>query len=99
MIKLIYEPPETEPLNSRFEEAGYDSSDFILSLGMFLIILIAIHLVYIFKKFGKMIFKRLKNNFFTKYLRTDNHYMSIVLRFFVEASIEIGITALICIKV
>lgn len=61
---------------------------------MFIFILLS----YAVKKIGKFLVSRLNSNPITRYLRSENHFKSTMLRFFVEGCIEIGIVAMICIK-
>lgn len=83
---------------SDYANAGYDSANFFLLLGP----IVPLILIFILSIPLKMLFKRLtKNcgeNCCTRRVRTEKVYMIVVLRFFLESCLEIGLSGLIVVQ-
>lgn len=81
--------------HSRFADAGYESTIFIELLGtLFLMVLLQIFLTILIIV-CKKIAKSCNENCFTRCLRKKVHYKIIVLRFFLEGCVELGLSAFI----
>ena len=82
---------------SRFEDAGYENSIFILLLGPIFFLILAFVAFVILKLLLQKATNRCSENFLTRKLRIDLPYMVIMTRFFLESCIEIGLSAMICV--
>lgn len=89
---------EPDPINENFEEAGYDTSNFILGLGLLFFVLIASTLLWLFKKLIEYIVKPCEDNCITIRVRSDNLTKVALLRFFNEGCIELSLVSMMAIK-
>ena len=88
---------EAPPFNTAFEEAGYDTSNFIIELGPIFIIGCSAIVFFVFR----IIILRLSkanSDFCLRRLVLQFYPQSIVLRYLIESCIEMGLVALISIK-
>lgn len=98
-INMIFNFDEniSEPLNDRFEEAGYDSTNFFILLGLVLFLIMGFViwniLILLLQKCTKNM-----NNCLTKRLRKKRRLRKTILIFLLESCSELSISAMICIK-
>ena len=98
-INMLFNLDESisEPLNDRFEEAGYDSTNFFILLGL------VFYLLMFFIIWNILILLMQKctrnmNNCLTKRLRKKRRVRKTILIFLLESCSELSISALICIR-
>ena len=80
---------------SKFAEAGYDSSNYWQLLGALFFIVLAFGVFTLCKLLCKRAFKSCKDNYLTRRLRRPNKYGVVLMRFLLEACLEIGLSAMI----
>ena len=82
-----------------FEEAGYESANFFLELGPLLLLIISFIIYVPFAKVCQVCArKRTKQNCLTKRWAQPLNLRPKIARFFIEAVIEMGLSALICLR-
>ena len=86
---------ETLPRNQLFEDAGYQSSNFIIELGPIFIIAIAATLFYICRVSLIRSTKKCGDNKFTRCISLKTSIKVVIVRFLIESCIELGLVALI----
>jgi len=86
---------ESGPLNPVFEEAGYDSSNFIIELGPLFLIICGSVAFYITRYFLVRSLRNCGDNFITRRLRKRLMLIAIIVRFLIEGCIELGLVAMI----
>lgn len=89
--------PSTEPFSESFEMLGYQTSNFFLEMGP-LMFLIMLFLVWApFRKLIQIVSMLCSDNFLTRRMKQATHFKMTVVRFLLEGSIEISLSAYICI--
>lgn len=89
---------KTKPFNEIFEAAGFESSTFTIELGMIFFIILFSVISILLKQILKLATMRCSKNWLTKRLRQPVNVMVIVVRFFMESCNELGLAALVTIK-
>ena len=82
---------------SVFEDAGFDSSNFIMLTGPVIILLLSFLLLVALKSLLKLVTKKCNENCLTKRLRRNVSFKAISLRFMMEACLDIGLSTVISI--
>ena len=88
---------ETESFSPTFEEAGMEGSNFILGIGPIFLSMVLFPIYVAVHQMTRYIFQgqtdsTIINNFIAK-----KKYKSIVIKFLMEGSLELGLTALVCV--
>ena len=86
---------ETDPISPIFEEAGYESSNFIIELGPIFLIICLSMLIFICKRLCTKVTENCRENCLTRRLRQRHNLVVIIVRFLIESCIEVGLVALI----
>lgn len=88
----------TEPFSAEFEDLGYETSNFFLEMGP-LMFLVMLFMAWVpIRKFLQLASLKCKENCLSRRMKQDPHFKMTILRFFLEGSIEINLSACICIK-
>lgn len=82
---------------SVFEDAGFDSSNFIILTGPVIILLLSFLLLMALKCLSKLVTSPCNENCLTRRLRSNVYLKAIGLRFLLEACLDIGLSAAISI--
>ena len=98
-INMLFNFDESisEPLNERFEEAGYDSTNFFILLGLVLYLILAFIIWNVLLLLMQKCTKNM-NNCLTKRLRKKRKIRKTMLVFLLESCSELSLSALICLK-
>ena len=85
---------------SKFAESGYDSSIFWLMLGPLFLMMVIFGIFVILKKIAKLVTRKCqaKQNCILKFIHKEIKYSLIITRFLLEGCLEIGLSAIICVK-
>ena len=87
------------PLNARFEEAGFESSNFLVELGPAFFVFLLLHLAIAVKVLLRFCFlgksqqccrlctNKKGENLCSKFLKSETNYKSLIMRFFLESCI------------
>ena len=86
---------ETEPFNEKFEEAGYESSTFIIEIGPILYLIIIYIIGILLRAVLKKVLKANSDNWCTRFIRKPRQYRVASIRFVLEGCIEMGLAAMI----
>ena len=89
------EDEEGEEDELKYEEAGFEGSNFFELIGPILIIAVVFFFYSVTKLSIKFCTRRCGNNFFTRFFRKRIEFSVIILRFFLEGCLEIGNCAMI----
>lgn len=89
---------ETEPLDAKFSDAGYESSNFIIELGPLFFIIMTSITFFLARLLMLYLIRPCGTNCMTKRLRQRLSIGVVVIRFMIEGCIELGLCALIAIK-
>lgn len=86
-------------LNPVFEEAGYESSNFIIELGPLFILICISTTIYLLRFLLLRVLRRWgSDNCCTRRLRFRLQLIAIIVRFLIESCIELGLVAMIATK-
>ena len=88
---------ETAAFNDHFSEMGYESSTFFLSLGLIMLTIMVFAVWVVIRKLLQRIVRKCSDNRLTMRLKSPTSFMQTVLIFIIEASIELSLSALVCI--
>ena len=80
---------------SSYADAGYESTNFVLNLSPLLMIVLAYLVYLIVKKLLQISTKCCSANCLTRFLRQDNLYSIVIVRFLLESCLEICLSAMI----
>ena len=80
---------------SSYADAGYESTNFVLNLSPLLMIVLAYLVYLIVKKLLQVSTKCCSANCLTRFLRQDNMYSIVIVRFLLESCLEICLSAMI----
>lgn len=98
-INWIFDFPHTDPLNERFNRAGYESSNFFIELGPFFFIISVFFLIILPLRF--LMIKALTclpdSSYIKRKLTRNVQIKMTVLRFLLEGCIELGISYMLCV--
>ena len=98
LIDIMFNFREVEPFNTTFEEAGYDSTNFFIAMGpLFFIIIIYLTWMPIRKLIQWCGKKTTGGNCLTRWMRQESNFKLVIVRFFFEGCVELGLSTLICI--
>ena len=107
LFQGIFSFRETDPFFTRtfingeekssYADAGYESTNFVLNLSPLLMIVLAYIVYLIVKKLLQLSTKCCSANCLTRFLRQDNLYSIVIVRFLLESALEVGLSALITI--
>ena len=98
LFDIMFKFRETEPINTTFEEAGYDSTNFIVEVGpLFFLILIYLTWMPIRKLIQWCGKKTTGRNCLTRWMRRESNFKLVIVRFFFEGCVELSLSTLICI--
>ena len=89
---------DLSPFCMLFEEAGYDTSNFIIELGSVFFIIIGTVLYFGGKALLKIAVRNCEENWIVRKIRGQIHYTAGVIRFFLEGCLELGFIAMLCVK-
>lgn len=102
ILDLMFDVRSTRPFltkeddsNTRFADAGYESSNFIYLIGPLFIAILAWLAYVVFILFSRLLSKPCKENCFTRRVRRSIQSKIVIIRFLLEGCIEIGISAVI----
>lgn len=84
--------------HSKFVDAGYDTSNFVMLLGPIFIIVVAYLSWITIRLLLRLAFSRCDENFITQRLRRSLDLRVVVMRFILEGCVEIGLSAIIAVK-
>ena len=105
VFEWMFDFRETEPYSNtvngsvKYEAGGYDSSNFFLLLGPAFFFMVIFPVYAILKKILRKIGKKLPcKNRLTKLMKKKVKYTIIITRFLLEGCLEMGISAIITIK-
>ena len=84
---------ESGPFNAIFEQAGYETTTFIIELGLIFFLVLAFILYQILKAGLRSLTRNYGENMFTKHLRRETKYREIIVRFLLEGCMELGLVA------
>eukprot|EP00353_Schmidingerella_taraikaensis_P004715 CAMPEP_0185575188 /NCGR_PEP_ID=MMETSP0434-20130131/6452_1 /TAXON_ID=626734 ORGANISM="Favella taraikaensis, Strain Fe Narragansett Bay" /NCGR_SAMPLE_ID=MMETSP0434 /ASSEMBLY_ACC=CAM_ASM_000379 /LENGTH=103 /DNA_ID=CAMNT_0028191995 /DNA_START=73 /DNA_END=380 /DNA_ORIENTATION=- len=80
---------ESPPLSDRFEEVGYESSNFFLLIGALLLLTIAFMVCAPIRKCLQLCSLKFGDNFITRRFKPDPEFRSVILTFFYEGVVEL----------
>lgn len=80
---------------SKFADAGYDSSTFILLIGPIFFLILFYVIFVVLKKLLQLLTCKCGENCATRVLRKQSLQMVIIMRFLLESCLEIGLSAMI----
>ena len=96
-INWVFNFPTTAPLNLRFEQAGYESSNFFIELGPLLFIISGFFLIILPVRFLFLkVLTCLPDSYIKRKLTKNLQIKMTVLRFLLEGCIELGISYMLC---
>lgn len=105
MFQSIFNFSETEAFmtqtyingekKSSYADAGYESTNFVLNLSPLLMIVLAYLVYLIVKKLLQVSTRCCSANCLTRFLRKDNLYSIVIVRFLLESCLEICLSAMI----
>ena len=84
---------EAPAFNENFEDAGYESSNFIIELGPLGIIIVLSTLLFIIKRLLKNLSGRCDDNWFKRRLQKEPRTQLLITRFLMESCVEIGLVS------
>ena len=85
-------------IESKYDNAGYDSSNFFLLIGPILLIVVSAIVYTVCKLVTKLIVRPCGDNFCTRFFRRRIEFSAITIRFLLESSFELGLSAMITVK-
>ena len=90
---------ETDPFDGRviFAELGYDTSNFFLECGPLMFIMMGFFIWAPIRKSLQLLSLRCNDNFLSRRLKKQTRFRMSVIRFFIESSVELSLSALITI--
>jgi len=84
-----------DELESKFGDAGYDSSNYVLLLGPIFLIASAYLLFNILRCLAQLSCRKCGENCLTRRIRSNTAHKVVILRFILEGCVEMGISAMI----
>ena len=81
-------------MNSIFEEAGFETTNFIIESGTLFLVCPLFMIVVVLRKLIQKCTNTMKENAFTRAIRIPIYHSVIIVRFFLEGCFGLGIAAL-----
>ena len=86
------------PFSFVFEEAGYDTTNFFIELGAIFLLIVSFPLLLLVRFIVRRIAMKFRDNCCTRRLKVAYNYKMVILRFLIEGALELGLSAMICVK-
>ena len=101
MIQSALNLSTSLPFNSIFEEAGFDSTTFLIEIGPILFIVVGFVIFYLSRELIRYVFRKFDLSGrvvdFIKRKLSKIRYKVIIVRFLLESCLELGLSAMICV--
>ena len=97
-LEKVISLTELKAFSYLFEAAGYETTNFFIELGILFFFIILFPIIVLLRKLLARLVKNMSNNCITSRLKRQVNNRAIILRFFLEGCVELGLVTMICVR-